>query len=186
MGNHIHLNMSQSSENSSPYSSFLGRWHILNDGGGSASTCILELQQLNKAFPNSTQVIRQWSTDKVSVLLMLFPLHFQSICSKCASSNPSLDFCSIFSCLLFYRSVFTTLSVRGSLLYEGWESVPLSLSWCDVFLAFHFYPAAPLLLPIVLSPFTTYDIPSISAVSHPFSFRIKWLLGHHPGTSRRK
>lgn len=85
----------------------------------------------------------------------------------------------------FHRSLVTTisLSVGGSLLCERRESVQSSLSWCDMFLTFHFYPAAPLLLPkVVFFPFTTWDMPSISVVSYPLDLRIKWLLNYRLGT----
>lgn len=71
--------------------------------------------------------------------LCFFPSAFRTFTQKHVSS--------------LVDSTSVLYSVRGSLLYEKWESVPLFLPWCDVFCAFYFYPAAPLFLPVVIFSF---------------------------------
>lgn len=100
----------------------------------------LELQQIKKNFSNSSHVIIQNQVQrKISILFMLFSFCLQSIHLKHVSS--------------LVDSTSVLYSVRGSLLYEKWESVPLFLPWCDVFRSFCFYPAAPSFLPIVIFSF---------------------------------
>lgn len=146
-----------------PYSSFSNRWHFLNYASGAADE-FLDLQLISETFPNSAEVI---SAQKDCRCFFLSPLRAFTQNTFLLNLFRTLAQCSYFCC--FHRSFFTavSLSVDGTLLYGGWESVPSSLSWCD----------------ITNSRFLSFDQDRHAAVTHPLDLRLRWLLNCHPGSS---